>query len=187
MAKKSSRGTQLSPVPPPQAVSLQGFHAFHACAAPLQVPERVSYQTAVNLFDRSTRIFMVPIGTIMWPEDYSRRFTYSFTWADWWRNILKPSDARQWASRRLFEVWDRILAYAKCQAHMNPAEQTGNVRRYLDFYHFVDPEVQIVDAAPPNPSKPFELRWADRGGYFYYTFFSPGVPPNGQDKRRRKV
>lgn len=151
-------------------------------ATPLTVPFRLTPEAGKNAFDHSNtsvanaadpfRVFIVPMGTLLRPDDQNdpARRRYSFTWADWHHGVLSPAEVAAWRDRKLYQVWDRILAYSRKQAGMhNPGLQKGNAKYHLNFYQFVEPEIHVVEIDGKPPTKPYTLHWSDRGNCYFYT------------------
>lgn len=141
---------------------------------PALVPQRIGAAQALEAFDRrQSRIYIVPNRVVVYPEDLSQRKGYSYHRDDWWKLIIAKNELSQWEHAGLFAIWDRILSHARRQCFNARERQTRRNVKYLDFYHFVEPEIQRIDATTSGGKK-YELRYSPDQDYYFYNFYSGG-------------
>jgi hypothetical protein len=134
---------------------------------PVRVPRFLTFGQAKELFDRDHRIYMVPRGTLLTPEAlYDPAVArYSYSWADWFRRV-DHGDLLRTRLRRLWEVWQTVLKDAK---------NRGGKKYKVDFYIYVDPEIQMVAADTPVAGHRYELRRSvERNCYFFNNYAGVG-------------
>lgn len=156
---------------------------------PQSSPRRLSRLRARSLFDEGHRIYMIARGYPLLPQDRldPYRLIYSYDFNDWHKRLMQPAEAERWKSKRLFEVWPRIEHHARAQRGLNPASQKRGISNYLDYYAFEVPEIQRIDAASPETYKPYELRFAERGEYYYLNWYALTPKKPGRHGKKAKA
>lgn len=153
-------------------------------ADPITVPEKSSYLTAKEWFDRGSTIFITPKKdeNVLRPDDQFdvERLKYAYSW-DTWMTLLVPEKERKAAkATRLFAVWERIVSHAGCQKFMG--NHRGRAENVLDCYRFVPAEIQEIRRDSPMPGRPYELRQNGQGRY-YLNWYSGSQATEGEKKR----
>ena len=138
---------------------------------PALVPQRIGASQALEAFDRrQSRIYIVPNRIVVYPEDITQRKGYAYHRDDWWKLIIPKAELPQWEHAGLFAIWDRVLAHARRQCFNSRERQTRRNVKFLDFYHFVEPEIQQIDTAVG--AKKYELRYSPDQDYYYYNYYT---------------
>lgn len=141
-------------------------------AKPLLVPQRITAAQALEAFDRrQSRIYIVPTRIVVYPEDIKARSGYSYFRDNWWQKIVPETELKQWNKAGLFEIWDRILAHARRQCVSVRERNVRRNTRHLDFYHFIEPEIQHIGTASPGKYA-YELRYSPDQDYYFFNHYA---------------
>jgi len=130
------------------------------------VPEKIASNTRAMLMLDSNEhtVYAVPFAhDPLMPEDLVSRERYSYRRATWHRFMHKDEYQAKFANgASLSEIWSRILRHAIQQHGIAKSPSViaeGNYAKYMSFYHFVLPFIEVLErVGPKHPRGQFELR-----------------------------